>query len=148
MFNCQLDMIKVRTDITEAELLNIKSPELVFVIQTIKSMQRRMKEPDLIVEEYAVVHNTLADEFPEFFEKHPTIFVKTIRNESMDIIASTLFHKEQINLGLLTEEEFADKLATQFLPKNLKEESDRILKEQKNQKSKEGSSSLSINEFK
>lgn len=107
----------------------IKSQYGIYIVRTIKAMQRRMKESDLVDKEYAVVYDTLSNEFNTFFEAYPAIFTKIIRGESLNTIAATLYYKDKIARGLMTENQLSEQLANKFLPPDLKKEADSRIKE-------------------
>lgn len=110
----------------------IESPYVINILRTIRAIQTRMKDPDLINAEYSVVYGTLGIEFSNFFDTQATIFSKIIRGESFPTIAATLFYKDKISRGLMTESELSEKLATKYLPDNLKKEADEKIKQMGN----------------
>lgn len=110
---------------------NIESPLVIYILKTIKAMQTRMKEPDLINRQYAFVYDTLSKEFNNFFEKEPAIFTRVIRGESMATIASILYYKDKESRGLINQDQISDQLATRFIPEHLKKEADERIKEMK-----------------
>ena len=105
-------------------LTDIVSEPVIEKIKKIKEILKRSKEEDLQRLDFAHRYEKLVAEFPEFVEKHPSIFNKILREESMDIIAASLYYRDRIDRGLMTERELGDMLATQYFPKHLKEESD------------------------
>ena len=107
----------------------IKSPEVIYIIKTIKQIQSRMKDRDITNLEYIRVYDILSKEFTHFFDRYTSIFVSVIKGENLATLASVLYYRDQVLQGLLTEKELADKLATRYLPANLKAESDKKLKE-------------------
>uniref|UniRef100_A0A6C0LRX4 Uncharacterized protein n=1 Tax=viral metagenome TaxID=1070528 RepID=A0A6C0LRX4_9ZZZZ len=109
----------------------IKSPQVMYIIITIKKIQARMKDSDMINSEYIRIYDQLSREFNHFFETYTDIFIKVIRGIDIEILASVLYYKDQVFQGLITEEQVADKLAQKYLPKHLKVASDIKLKELK-----------------
>jgi len=95
----------------------IKSPEILKIIGDIKKIQGRMKEDDLKDKEYIEVYDILSREFSDFFDRYTGIFVKVIRGESLEVIASALYYRDKVIRNLITEGELADKLAERYLPK-------------------------------
>ena len=124
-------MSELKTNITDDELKEITTPSVIYIIKTIKEIQKRMKDPDIAKLEYIRVYDTLGKEFDHFFNKYTGIFVKVIRGENLSTLASVLYYKDKVAKGLLTEEQLADRLAKKYLPANLKSESDAKLKEMK-----------------
>lgn len=123
-------MNKYMADSTE-NLQSIQTPEIKSIIQTIKQIQKRLRDPDLQGLEYIRLYDKLSWEFDDFFNKYTGIFVKVIRGEDLRTVASVLYYKDLHLRGLITEADLADKLATKYLPKHLKQESDIKLKEMK-----------------
>lgn len=121
-------------DLMNINVQEITTPNIIQIMKDIKKIQARVKEPENFCLDYAYLHNKMADEFPKFLQEHPTIFVKVLRGDDLSIVAAVLYYKDKIAKGELTEEEFADRLATRFLPSQLKEESDKRLKEMKKKK--------------
>lgn len=104
--------------------LEITSPVVLYIMHTIKAIQARMREPDLINSEYITIYDTLGREFQEFSDEHTAIFTKVIRGESLATIASVLYFKDKEEKGAITESQISDMLATKYLPTSLKQESD------------------------
>jgi hypothetical protein len=116
--------------------LSDKSPELNDMIKTIKAIQKRMKDDDVKKLAYINVYDKLGKEFDDFFNRYTSIFIKVIKGEDMKTLAAILYYKDQINQGKLTEKELADRLATKYMPEDVKKKSDMNLKkmsEQENQ---------------
>lgn len=111
--------------------LNITSPSVLVIIKTIKAIQSRMKDPDLINKEYIQVYDKLSQEFVDFADNYTNIFTKVIRGEDMSTIAQVLYYKDKIEKGNLTETELSDLLAKKYLPTHLKEQADARIKEMK-----------------
>jgi len=107
----------------------IQTPYVIYLLKTIKAIQNRAKDPDLADAQFAVVYDTLSREFNDFFEQHGRMFAKILRGEGSSTIAAIMFYKDQICRGLMTEAELSDKLATHFIPENLKKEADEKIKE-------------------
>lgn len=121
-------MSDLNENVTSEQLKSIISPEIKWIIITIKHIQKRMKDPDLRNLEYIKVYDLLSKEFNSFFERYTGIFVRVIKGEDLKILASVLYYKDQVERGLITEAELSDKLATKYLPKHLKEEADARMK--------------------
>ncbi|AGF85309.1 hypothetical protein QJ854_gp473 [Moumouvirus goulette] len=110
----------------------ITDPRVIEIMKTIKLIQKRMKDPDLINLEYIMVYDILGKEFLYFSDRYTEIFTKVIRGEKMDIIASILHYMDKIYKGNMTESELSEMLANKFLPANLKADADAKIKEMKN----------------
>lgn len=115
-------------------LADIVSPEMVSIFKTIKQIQKRMKDDDVKNLEYIRVYDKLSYEFDDFFNSYTSIFVKVLRGDDLTVVASVLYYRDQVNRGLITEAQLSDRLATRYLPKNLKAQSDAKLKEMANTK--------------
>ena len=126
-----IKMADLKTNVTDDELKEITTPSVIYIMKTIKEIQKRMKDPDIAKLEYIRVYDQLGREFDDFFNSYTGIFVKVIRGESLSTLASVLYYKDKVAKGVITEEELADKLANKYLPANLKSESDARLKELK-----------------
>jgi len=124
-------MSELKTNVTHDELKNITTPTVIEIMRTIKAIQTRMKDPDIVKLEYIHVYDTLGKEFSDFSDKHTTIFTKVIRGENLNTIASVLYYKDKVERGLITEEQLSELLAKRYLPSHLKEESDAKIKEMK-----------------
>lgn len=109
----------------------IKSPIILNLLETIKKIQKRMKDPDVKDLEYIHVYDKLGKEFDDFFNQNTSIFVKVIKGEDLKIISSVLYYKDQVLRGLLTEDLLSDKLATMYLPPELKRDADLKMRELK-----------------
>ncbi|XWV26244.1 hypothetical protein QJ857_gp0832 [Tupanvirus soda lake] len=131
MFNKHKQMSELKTTISNNELCDITTPSVIYIMKTIKSIQKRMKDPDVVNLEYIRVYDKLGKEFPEFFDKYTAIFTKVIRGENLNTVASVLYYKDKVERGLMTEQQLSDMLAKKFLPSHLKEESDAKIKEMK-----------------
>lgn len=113
------------------DLKTITSARVLAIIDTIKRMQNRMKSRDLINEDFAIVYSTLSDEFPIFFENNPEIFklIVSKNKQNLQILTQILYCRDRVDNGLMTEGELSETLSKIYLPKNLKEDSDKKLKE-------------------
>lgn len=113
------------------ELFGIKTPYIIEMIKTIKQIQKRMSDPDLVDLEYPRVYDTLSREFDNFFNDYTSIFIKVTRGEDLSILASNFYYKDRVERGLVSEAKIADLLAGKYLKGDLKKESDARLKEMK-----------------
>lgn len=123
------ELSELKISITDSELNDITTPSVLYIMKTIKAIQNRMKDPDIVGLEYIQVYDKLGKEFNDFFEKHITIFTKVIRGENLNIVASALYYKDKVEKGLMTEAQLSELLAKKYLPTHLKEESDAKIKE-------------------
>lgn len=124
-------MSELKTNLSNNDLKEITTPSVLYIMKTIKEIQKRMKDPDLVKSEYIVVYTKLEEEFSEFADNHTRIFTKVVRGENLNTIASALYYKDKISRGLMTEEQLSDMLATKYLPSHLKEDADAKIKELK-----------------
>lgn len=111
------------------QIKGIQSPEIILICKTIKQMQKRLKDDDIVGLEYIRVYDKMSKEFEFIFNRHTEIFTKVIRGIDLEILASILYYKDQINRGLLTEKELSDMLAKKYLPEHLKMDADRKMAE-------------------
>lgn len=105
------------------EITDIKSPEIIYVMKTIKAIQSRMKDPDMINLPYIRVYDTLGKEFSYFADtdKYIKIFSLVIRGEKMKTIAEILYFRDQVLQGRITEAEVSKMLEKRFLTKEQRE---------------------------
>lgn len=114
-----------------SDMVDIVTPSVLYIMHTIKALQKRMKDPDLVNTEYIRVYDTLGREFQTFADNYTAIFTKVIRGESLNTIASALYYKDKVERGLISEGRLSELLAEKYLPTHLKEESDIKIKEMK-----------------
>jgi len=119
----------LQLNISDTQLKGIQTPEIIDIMRTIKQIQKRMKDPDVSGLEYIRVYDKLGREFDSFFNRYTGIFVKVIRGENLNTLASVLYYKDQMARGFITEGQLRDQLASKYLPAHLKAESDIKLKE-------------------
>jgi len=124
-------MSDLKTNVSNDELKEITSPNVLAIMRTIKAIQKRMKDADVANLEYVRVYDKLGKEFNNFFDTHTSIFTKVIRGENLNTIASVLYYKDKVERELMTEEELSNMLSTKYLPAHLKAESDAKMKEMK-----------------
>jgi hypothetical protein len=113
------------------DLKSITSTRVLAIIDTIKRMQNRMKSRDLINEDFAIIYSTLSDEFPLFFDNNPEIFklIVSKNKQNLQILTQILYCRDRVDNGFMTEGELSETLSNIYLPKNLKEESDKKIRE-------------------
>ena len=119
---------------TNEQLLSVKSPEVIYILQTIKKIQQRMKDPEILQMEFIRRYDKLSYEFNEFFERYTGIFARVVKGENLDVLASVLYQRDQVLRGIITEEELSNKLAEKYLTKEQKADADQKLKEMKAEK--------------
>lgn len=119
----------IKNKVSNDELKEITSPAVLYIMHTIKQIQKRMKDPDIRGLEYIRVYDQLGREFDDFFNRYTGIFVKVVRGENLSTLASVLYYKDKVDQGLMSEEELSEKLANKYLPANLKADSDAKIKE-------------------
>lgn len=126
-------MTDLKKEVNNDDLMGITSPEVINIMQNIKAIQKRMKESDVRNLQYAEAYDKLSHEFNTFFERYTGIFIKVIRGENLNTLASVLYYRDQVLRGLMSEEDLSDKLASTYLPANLKADADIKMKEMKEQ---------------
>jgi len=119
---------------TTEQISSIKSPEVVYILQTIKKIQQRMKDPEILQMEFIRRYDKLSYEFNEFFERYTGIFARVVKGENLDVLASVLYQRDQVLRGIITEEELSNKLAEKYLTKEQKADADQKLKEMRAEK--------------
>ena len=122
---------ELKTVVTNSELKDITSPNVINILRTIKAIQKRMKDPDIVGLEYIRVYDKLGKEFQVFFDSYTKIFTTVIRGENLNTVASVLYYKDKVERGLMTEEQVSDLLANKYLPSHLKKESDANIQKMK-----------------
>lgn len=95
-------------------MFNITSPQVLYIIETIKKIQKRMKESDLINSSYIEVYDTITKEFSNFSDNYTSIMTSVVKGENLNTIASILYYKDLHEKGLITEAELADSLAKKY----------------------------------
>lgn len=98
---------------------SITSVDVIYIIQMIKKIQARMKDPDNVKLEYMEIYDKLSREFSYFSDNYGEIFTKVIRGDSLKTIAQILYFRDKVSRGLIKESELSEKLASIFLPKEL-----------------------------
>lgn len=124
-------MAELKANISNNDLMNITTPSVIQIMKTIKAIQNRMKDPDIIGLEYIRVYEKLGEEFNDFFDNHTIIFTKVIKGEDLNTVASVLYYRDKVERGLITEDQLSELLAKRYLPAHLKKESDAKIKEMK-----------------
>lgn len=122
-------MAELKKVITDKDISSITSPKLKNIFGTIKQIQKRMKDPDLVNQEFIRVYDVLGKEFSEFADTYTHIFTKVVRCEDLKTVAAVLYYKDKVDRGLMTEAELSEMLSSKYLPKHLKDESDAKIKE-------------------
>lgn len=95
-------------------MFNLSSPQVLYIIDTIKKIQKRMKEPDLINSPYIEVFDTISKEFSSFSDNYTYIMTLVVKGENLNTVASILYYKDLHEKGLITEEELANSLAKKY----------------------------------
>ena len=126
-------MSQLKLNVTPDQISSISTPEVLYIIKTIKQIQKRMKDPDMTNIEYIRVYDKLSHEFDDFFNRYTGIFAKVTKGEDLSVLASALYYKDQVAKGLISEADLSNKLAETYLPKKLKDESDMKIKSMKNE---------------
>lgn len=124
-------MAELKSKISNDELSQITTPSVLYIMKTIKAIQQRMKDPDMCNLSYIRAYDKLSTEFDDFSSKYGSIFIKVMRGENLNTIASVLYYKDKVSKGLMSENELSDMLATKYLPSHLKQEADTKIQEMK-----------------
>lgn len=110
---------ELRTTMTLEDVCGIKTPSIICIMQTIKAIQRRMKEADVVDLAYIQVYDKLGQEFTDFQDRHPTIFTKVIRGEDLGLIAAILVYRDKVERGLMTEDQLSEMLVKKYVSPEL-----------------------------
>ena len=108
-------MSELKTNINNTELMDIKSLEIINIMKTIKIIQTRMKDPDMMQLSYIRVYDALGKEFSHFSDKYTKIFTMVIRGENLNTITTVLYYRDKVIRGLMTEEQLMELLKKKFL---------------------------------
>lgn len=97
----------------------IRSVEISHIIDNIKKVQSRMKDPDVKNLQYIYAYDKLGKEFSNFADKYPNIFVMVVRGDDLRTMASTLYYQDKINRGEISSEKVGQLLAKKYIPDHL-----------------------------
>lgn len=111
------------------EKTKIQTVEIRNIIRNIKNVQSRMKDDDVKNLQYVEAYTKLSYEFNDFFESNPSLFLAVVKGESLKTHVSTLYYRDKVLTGDMKESDLADMLSKKYFTKELKEESDKKLKE-------------------
>ena len=98
----------------------ITTPEVINIIKTIKQIQKRMLDPDLVDQDFAIVYNTLCNEFSDFVENNTQIFMTIVKGKDIRTVCEVLYFRDKVLKGEMTESELSDLLAKRFIPEKLR----------------------------
>lgn len=101
--------------------LDIATSNNIYILTTIKAIQKRMKDPDLVYEPFPKVYNKLSFEFPTFFEKNGDIFTKVVRGESLATLACVVFYEDKVRRGIITQESVNKMIEERYIAENLRQ---------------------------
>lgn len=132
MSNESSSAVNIDAKISDEQLSSIGSPNLIYIMKTIKQIQKRLKDPEIASMEYIRIYDQLGREFDHFFNRYTGIFIKVINGEDLSILAAVLYYRDQVNQGKISEKELADKLANKYMTSEMKADSDRKLMEMNN----------------
>ena len=90
------------------ELINKLNGTSLYILKTVKDIQKRMLDPDLVDKEFAINCNVLSIEFNDFFEKYPNIFSLIIKGKDPYVVAQIIYFYSKYMNGEKTEKEIAD----------------------------------------
>lgn len=109
----------------------IKSPVVIRILTDIREMRRRLRDPDLANQGFAVCYQKLSEEFDWLFRTQHRLFMRIVEKNETAIqnLLGVLYYQDQVYQGKKTEREVADIPAKKYLPAHLKDESDRKLAE-------------------
>ena len=99
--------------------LTIKTDTIRNILSTIKKIQKRMLDDDLVNKEYVYVYNKLCNEFSDFSDKYTKIFMDVVQGNDLRTISETLYFKDKVLTGEMTESDISDIITNRFLPKHL-----------------------------
>lgn len=108
-------MAELKTNISNKELSDIHSPEIIHIMKTIKAIQRRMKDPDISKLPYIHAYDTLAKEFSYFSDRYTQIFTMVVRGSNLNTLTAALYYKDKVMRGLMTEEQLSTMLKEKYL---------------------------------
>lgn len=117
-------MSELKTNITNPELRDIQSPDIIYIMKTIKAIQARMKDSDLSTLPYIRVYDTLSNEFTYFSDTYTKIFTMVIRGENLNTVTAVLYYRDKVARGLMTEEQLMELLKKKYLSPELQEQAD------------------------
>jgi hypothetical protein len=101
-------------------MLGLKDPEMIELVNLIKMVQTKMKEPDNTNLEYVQIYDKMAREFPDFSDRYPSIFTRVIQGKALDTLASAIFYQDKIRQGVYTETQLANTLADHYIPEEIR----------------------------
>jgi len=88
-------------------------------------MVERMQAPDIINLTFPHRYQKLSDEFPEFIDEVPNLFMKIVKGEDIEMLSVMIFYMDEIKAGKITmeraEKEMGIILANLFMPPELLE---------------------------
>lgn len=117
------------SDIPPAITQGIKCKNILYIIATIKRIQSRMKDSDMVDKDFVTVYNKLAHEFVPFSDDYAKIFDNVVKGKNINQIANLLFYKDRVDRGLTSESVVSNVVAERFLPTDLKTQSDIKIRE-------------------
>lgn len=129
ILNIYYEYNMTETSAASQSTLDITTPHVLYIIRTIKSIQKRIMDPDMRNQEEIWVYDQMTREFCEFCDCHKEIFRRVVRGEDLSIVAGALYYEDRMCRGLLTKEKLSDDLHTKFLPPDLKLEADKRISE-------------------
>lgn len=99
---------------------NKLSGTALYIIITVKEMQKRMLDQDLVNEEFAVNYDRLSREFNDFFEKYPNIFSLVVKCKDPYVLAQIVYFYSKCMKGEKSEEEIANMVFSKLHKPNQK----------------------------
>ena len=114
------------------ELADIKSDQIVYILQMIKYMRTRMKEPEIKSMNFARAYDTLGKDpmLDHFFDRYTKLFIQVLENKPGDLqmMVTLLYYKDMMNQGKITQTEvdvLSKELAKKHMPQHLYDESNK-----------------------
>ena len=97
----------------------IQSESVRKLVKTIKSIQKRMMDSDLVSAEYITVYSVLSEEFKDFSDSYPELFKKVTSGTDIQTVSSILYFRDRYERGLITEEQLAQMLNKRYIPAHI-----------------------------
>lgn len=108
--------------VTDCDLNRITSPSVKNIILTMKKIQARMKEPDVVNLSYMDRYTLMTIEFTQFAERYGTIFSKLVGggDGDLELIAQILYYKDKEEKGIISEDKIFKMVEETYLSDKIK----------------------------
>lgn len=118
----------------------LESQQVLYILQSAKYMQRRMKEPGIKGMPFANQYDTLSKDknLDHFFNRYTGIFIKVLENKprTMAVLAGNLYFMDQKYKGNISESQLANILSSKYMTEEQKKDSDEKMAEEKEKEDK------------